>query len=117
MLTVRGAGEQRNGATIRMGGMATSIQHPMTAKGFVFLAIEDETGMMNVTLRPDVYRRFRAVLHRHPLLVVTGRLQVDGAVLNVVATHLEPLNESVDAEPTDAQETHFDLIKQRRMFR
>ena len=57
VLTVRGAGEQRNGATIRMGGVATSIQHPMTAKGFVFLAIEDETGMMNVTLRPDVYRR------------------------------------------------------------
>ena len=77
VLTVRGAGEQRNGSTIRMGGVATSIQHPMTAKGFVFLAIEDETGMMNVTLRPDVYRRFRAVLHRSPLLVVTGRLQVE----------------------------------------
>jgi error-prone DNA polymerase len=116
VMTVRGAGEQRNGATIRMGGVATSIQHPMTAKGFVFLAIEDETGMMNVTLRPDVYRRFRAVLHRHPLLVVTGRLQVEGGVLNVVATHLEPV-ESVIAEPTDARKTRLDLVKQRRMFR
>ncbi len=110
VLTVRGAGEQRNGSTIRMGGVATSIQHPMTAKGFVFLAIEDETGMMNVTLRPDVYRRFRAVLHRNPLLVVTGRLQVEGLVLNVVATHLEPV-EAVIAEAT------FDLTRQRRMFR
>ncbi len=78
VLTVRGAGEQRNGTTIRMGGVSTSIQHPMTAKGFVFLALEDETGMMNVTLRPDVYRRYRAVLHRNPLLVITGRLQVEG---------------------------------------
>jgi error-prone DNA polymerase len=88
----------------------------MTAKGFVFCAIEDETGMMNVTLRPDVYRRFRSVLHRHPLLVVTGRLQVEGGVLNVVATHLEPV-ESVIAEPTDARKTRLDLVKQRRMFR
>jgi error-prone DNA polymerase len=120
VLTVRGAGEQRNGATIRMGGVATSIQHPMTAKGFVFLAIEDETGMMNVTLRPDVYRRFRAVLHRYPLLVVTGRLQVEGAVLNVVATHLEPV-EAVIAEPAadpgTARASRIDLVKQRRMFR
>jgi error-prone DNA polymerase len=124
VLTVRGAGEQRNGSTIRMGGVSTSIQHPMTAKGFVFLALEDETGMMNVTLRPDVYRRNRAVLHRHPLLVITGRLQVEGAVLNVVATHLEPV-EAVIAEPADTdaasperdREARFDLTRQRRMFR
>jgi error-prone DNA polymerase len=124
VLTVRGAGEQRNGTTVRLGGVATSIQHPMTAKGFVFLAIEDETGMMNITLRPDVYRRFRAVLHRSPLLVVTGRLQVEGLVLNVVATHLEPV-ESVIAEPANPaasapeteREARFDLMKQRRMFR
>lgn len=121
VLTVRGAGEQRNGATVRMGGVATSIQHPMTAKGFVFLALEDETGMMNVTLRPDVYRRYRAVLHRHPLLVITGRLQVEGAVLNLVARHLEPV-EAVIAGPTaspddPAREATFDLSRQRRMFR
>jgi error-prone DNA polymerase len=117
VMTVRGVGEQRNGATIRMGGVATSIQHPMTAKGFVFLALEDETGMMNITLRPDVYRRYRAVLHRHPLLVIEGRLQVEGAVLNVVARHLEPV-EAVIAEPADpARQARFDFIKQRRMFR
>ncbi len=124
VLTVRGAGEQRNGAIVRMGGVSTSIQHPMTAKGFVFLALEDETAMMNVTLRPDVYRRYRAVLHRHPLLVITGRLQVEGAVLNVVARHLEPV-EAVIAEPADPdaaspardREARFDLTRQRRMFR
>jgi len=124
VLTVRGAGEQRNGSTVRMGGVSTSIQHPMTAKGFVFLALEDETGMMNVTLRPDVYRRYRAVLHRHPLLVITGRLQVEGAVLNVVARHLEPVEaviaETADpdaASPARDREARFDLTRQRRMFR
>jgi error-prone DNA polymerase len=124
VLTVRGAEEQRNGSIIRMGGVSTSIQHPMTAKGFVFLALEDETGMMNVTLRPDVYRRYRAVLHRNPLLVITGRLQVEGLVLNVVAVHLEPV-EAVIAEPANAdataptrdREARFDFTRQRRMFR
>jgi hypothetical protein len=56
--------------------------------------------------------------------VVTGRLQVEGLVLNVVATHLEPV-EAVVAEPADvnaasperAREARFDLVKQRRMFR
>jgi DNA polymerase III alpha subunit len=107
-----------------MGGVSTSIQHPMTAKGFVFLALEDETGMMNVTLRPDVYRRYRAVLHRNPLLVITGRLQVEGLVLNVVAQHLEPVEaviaERADADattPTRDREARFDFTRQRRMFR
>jgi error-prone DNA polymerase len=100
-----------------MGGVATSIQHPMTAKGFVFLALEDETGMMNVTLRPDVYRQYRAVLHRHPLLVVEGRLQVEGAVLNVVARHLEPVETAIAEPAHPARQARFDLTKQRRMFR
>ena len=39
------------------GGLAVSIQHPMTAKNFVFIALEDETGMINVTVRPQVYTR------------------------------------------------------------
>ena len=60
----------------------------MTAKNFVFIALEDETGMINVTLRPQVYQAHRALLHRHPLLVIDGRLQVEGAVLNVIAQRL-----------------------------
>jgi DNA polymerase III alpha subunit len=99
---------------VRLAGLAVSIQHPMTAKNFVFIALEDETGMINVTVRPEIYQANRAVLHRHPLLVIDGRLQVEGEVLNVVAKQLHPVDAVVNEE---ARQTRLPLAKQQRMFR
>jgi DNA polymerase III alpha subunit len=113
-ITVEQAASRRNGATIRLAGLAVSVQHPMTAKNFVFIALEDETGMINVTLRPNVYQAHRALLHRHPLLVVDGRLQVEGAVLNVVARQLHAVDTVIREDPGD---TPLPLAKQQRMFR
>jgi error-prone DNA polymerase len=113
-ITVEQAASRRNGERIRLAGLAVSVQHPMTAKNFVFIALEDETGMINVTLRPDVYQAHRALLHRHPLLVVDGRLQVEGAVLNVVALRLHAVDTVIREEPGD---TPLPLAKQQRMFR
>jgi error-prone DNA polymerase len=113
-ITVEQAAARRNGARIRLAGLAVSVQHPMTAKNFVFIALEDETGMINVTLRPDVYQAHRALLHRHPLLVVDGRLQVEGAVLNVVALRLHAVDTVIREDPGD---TPLPLAKQQRMFR
>jgi DNA polymerase III alpha subunit len=111
-ITVTEAAARRDGAIIRLAGLAVSVQHPMTAKNFVFVALEDETGMINVTLRPDVYQAHRALLHRHPLLVIDGRLQVEGAVFNVVARRLRSVDEVI-AAPTVSR---ADLAKQQRMF-
>ena len=61
----------------------------MTAKGTVFLALEDETGMVNVTLWPDTWARLRGVVRRHALLLVDGELQREGSVVNVIA-HDDP---------------------------
>ena len=57
----------------------------MTAKGTVFLALEDETGMVNVTLWPDTWARLRGVVRRHALLLVDGELQRESSVVNVMA--------------------------------
>jgi error-prone DNA polymerase len=65
----------------------------MTAKGTVFLALEDETGMVNVTIWPRTWGRLRGVVRRHALLYVDGDLQVEGGVINVVARRIEPLVE------------------------
>jgi error-prone DNA polymerase len=112
VITVADAARRRDRSLIRLGGLAVSVQHPMTAKGFVFIALEDETGMINVTLRPPVYQAHRALLHRHPLLVIDGRLQVEGAVLNVVATRLRSVDETLDG-PSE----RLPLARQQRMFR
>ena len=70
---------------IRIGGLVVTRQHPMTARGTVFLALEDETGMANVTLWPSVWAELRGVVRRHALLLIDGDLQREGAVVNVVA--------------------------------
>jgi len=111
VITVATTARLRDRSQIRLAGLAVSVQHPMTAKGFVFIALEDETGMINVTLRPKVYQAHRALLHRHPLLVIDGRLQVEGAVLNVVAQRLRSVDEALDGVPEK-----LPLAKQQRMF-
>jgi DNA polymerase III alpha subunit len=80
--------------SVRLGGLVVTRQHPMTARGTVFLALEDETGMVNVTLWPDTWQRLRSVVRRHALLLVDGDLQREGEVVNVIARSVRPLVEA-----------------------
>ena len=84
---------ERRPGPVRIGGLVVTRQHPMTAKGTVFLAVEDETGMVNVTLWPDTWARLRSVVRRHALLLIDGDLQREGSVVNVVARDVRPLPE------------------------
>jgi error-prone DNA polymerase len=81
----------RGPGPVRLGGLVVTRQHPMTARGTVFLALEDETGMVNVTLWPDAWARLRGVVRRHALLYVDGMLQRESSVVNVVARDIRPL--------------------------
>nr|MBA3308358.1 hypothetical protein [Chloroflexota bacterium] len=78
---------------VAVGGLVVTRQHPMTARGTVFLALEDETGMVNVTLWPDAWARLRGVVRRHALLYVEGTLQRESSVVNLVARRIVPLTE------------------------
>jgi error-prone DNA polymerase len=82
---------ERRPGRVRIGGLVVTRQHPMTAKGTVFLALEDETGMVNVTLWPDTWARLRGIVRRHALLLVDGDLQREGNVVNVVAREVRSL--------------------------
>jgi error-prone DNA polymerase len=82
---------ERRPGPVRLGGLVVTRQHPMTAKGTVFLALEDETGMVNVTLWPDTWARLRGVVRRHALLLVDGELQRESSVVNVVAQDVRSL--------------------------
>ena len=83
----------RRTGPVRLGGLVVTRQHPMTAKGTVFLALEDETGMVNVTLWPDTWARLRGVVRRHALLLVDGDLKREGSVVNVIAHEIRALPE------------------------
>ena len=75
----------RRPGRVRVGGLVVTRQHPMTAKGTVFLALEDETGMVNVTLWPSTWERLRGVVRQHALLLVDGERKREGSVVNLVA--------------------------------
>jgi error-prone DNA polymerase len=89
----------RNGRRVRVAGMVITRQRPGTAKGFVFLTLEDETGISNVIIRPDLFDRERLVVIRHPFLIVDGVLQHQDGVLSVRAERVEGIDggASIDA--------------------
>ncbi|HEY8297292.1 MAG TPA: error-prone DNA polymerase [Candidatus Baltobacteraceae bacterium] len=76
---------QPNNLICRVGGMVITRQRPGTAKGFVFLTLEDETGLVNVIVRPDVYERNRRTIRQSSTLIIEGKLQKDGAGIDVLA--------------------------------
>lgn len=81
----------RNGSTVRVAGLVTTRQRPGTAKGYVFVLMEDEHGPINVIVKPDIYQRDRSSVRMEPFLAVRGRLQKDGDTLNVIAYEIEAL--------------------------
>jgi error-prone DNA polymerase len=81
----------RQGSTVRVAGLVTTRQRPQTAKGYVFVLMEDEHGPINVIVKPDVYKRDRSAVRMEPFLAVRGKLQKDGATLNVIAHEVEAL--------------------------
>jgi error-prone DNA polymerase len=66
-------------------------QRPETAKGVVFVLLEDEAGMVNVIVRPEVYERDRVAVRGEPFLWITGRLAKDDGALNVLAEEVRGL--------------------------
>lgn len=75
-----------------VAGMVITRQRPGTAKGFVFLTLEDETGLVNVIVNPKVYERYRRVIRSSAALVIEGVLQKEQGTLDIIARrfrHLE----------------------------
>ena len=79
------------GAMVTVTGIVVVRQRPQTAKGYVFVLMEDEEGPINVVVKPSLFEKRRAVVRMEPFLVVRGRLRKDGATMNVVAGEVEAL--------------------------
>jgi error-prone DNA polymerase len=82
---------QKHGLRIKVAGVITHRQRPGTAKGVHFLNLEDETGLLNIVVLPDVWTKYREVARKSPALVIDGRLEFNDGVTNVVARGFEPL--------------------------
>ena len=85
ILRARDLPRERTGRRVRAAGMVITRQRPGTAKGFVFLTLEDETGVINVIVRPDLYDKERVTLVEAPFLIVEGVLQNEDGVCSIRA--------------------------------
>jgi len=92
----------RNGQHVRVAGLVITRQAPSTAKKIRFFTLEDEFGQVNVTIKPDVYDRYRQVANRQPILVIDGVMQRQDGVYSVLASHIQAL----DGVPRPAQKSH-----------
>ena len=83
--------EREHGEVLEVVGMVVARQRPQTAKGFVFILMEDEGGMTNVIVHPDVYERDRLAIRTEPFLWVRGKLAKDDGTLNMIAEEVRGL--------------------------
>ncbi len=77
---------------VRIAGCVIARQRPGTAKGFVFLSLEDETGIANIILAPDTFEQNRITVTRSRFLLIEGPLQNQDGVIHVKAQRIAPLD-------------------------
>jgi error-prone DNA polymerase len=81
----------RHGSTIQIAGNVICRQRPGTAKGFVFVSLEDETGVSNAIVTPDLFERMRLLITEEPFLIIEGQVQNTDNVVLIKAEKISPL--------------------------
>ncbi|NOD33824.1 MULTISPECIES: OB-fold nucleic acid binding domain-containing protein [unclassified Ruegeria] len=84
------------GARVAVAGLVILRQRPGTAKGVIFLTLEDETGIVNVVVWRKIYEQFRRAVISGRLLKVTGRMQRAHSVTHVIAEEIEDISGMLD---------------------
>ncbi len=96
----------RDGEIVATAGLVICRQRPGTAKGFVFLTLEDETGLVNVVVTPPRFEKQALLISRTPLLLVRGVLQVEQKVVNIRAKQFRALEAAAGAEFAKRHDFH-----------
>jgi error-prone DNA polymerase len=95
--------EQPHGRRVAVAGAVICRQRPGTARGFVFVSLEDETGIVNIIVEPKFFEKHRLVITQEPFLLIKGPLQKVDGVIHVRARHVEGLQagDMITAESHD----------------
>jgi error-prone DNA polymerase len=102
-----------DGDSVQVAGMVVARQRPETAKGIVFMLIEDERGAVNLIVPPPVYDRFRAIVRSAPLVAARGRLERREGTINVVVSELRELERVETPSSPESPSTPPDLSRGR----
>jgi len=101
VLSAKELAQVTTGRRVRTAGCVIARQRPGTAKGFVFLSLEDETGISNAILTPDIMDRYRVVITSEKFLLLEGVLQNQDGVISVRVERVAPLREAYATEAVD----------------
>lgn len=92
VLAAEDLAKQQAGRTVVIAGLVVVRQAPPTAKGHLFITLEDETGLANLIIRPDLYERRRSLLHSATFLLARGLMQRDGTSTSVLVREVKGLD-------------------------
>jgi error-prone DNA polymerase len=92
VVTALGLRSVADGETVLVGGVVTHRQRPATASGTTFVNLEDETGFVNVVVSKGCWARYRRVAQGAPALLVRGKVERQGEVINVKAERIDPMD-------------------------
>lgn len=96
-ITASEIGVPPEGARVAVAGLVILRQRPGTAKGVIFLTLEDETGVVNIVVWSKIYERFRRAVISGRLLRITGRVQRADGVTHVIAELVEDISPMLDS--------------------
>jgi error-prone DNA polymerase len=93
-----------DGTKVRVAGAVIARQRPGTAKGFVFLSLEDETGIANAIITPQIFQENHVVVVNQRFLLIEGRLQNQDGVISVKVERVQPLG--ITRAETESHDFH-----------
>ena len=102
-----------NGERVRIAGLVTNRQRPESAKGVLFVTIEDEMGITNIIVWPKIFEIFRRPLLRAVLMGVTGEIQKEGQVIHVVSQRIEDLTPLLATIENNGKQDDMESIRLR----
>jgi error-prone DNA polymerase len=97
---------QVHGRWVKVAGLVLIRQRPDTTSGVVFVTLEDETGVANLILRPEVYERYRVQARHSMLLQADGYVQRQGQVIHIMATRLHDMTALLDGYRLKSRDLH-----------
>jgi error-prone DNA polymerase len=99
----------RHGSTIQIAGNVICRQRPGTAKGFVFISLEDETGVSNAIVDPDLFERFQLLITEEAFLLIKGQVQNSDGVVLIKAREIKSLPATLAHSDAGAALVHESL--------
>ena len=91
---------------VQVGGLIICRQQPESANGFTFLTMEDESGLLNIIVRPNVFDQYRKDVCGHPLILVRGYISHEQGATSLISEHFTPLAASPIASTTPRRDFH-----------